>query len=32
MEGVDGGPVEGDVGMLLMQYYPVPEHSPSLEM
>ena len=32
MEGVDGGPVEGDLGILLMQYCPVPEHSASLEM
>ena len=32
MEGVDGGPVEGYLGILLMQYCPVPEHSASLEM
>ena len=32
MEGVDGGTVEGDLGVLLMQYCPVLEHSASLDM
>ena len=27
MEGVDGAAVEGDLGVFLVQYFPVPEHS-----